>query len=534
MSSSNTLGFLLSLLLFSCTNEELSGERVKPEEERDVFISFKLASTSASAVATRAIDEDIYAYEHRVESVWILLYSEYNEELVHKFEFEVNNWNDNHLIDFTDLSPYKPAVLPGTGEKLAFQTLPLLVKDMDYKVVAFANPENLISSLPINNPKIGDKLSDLLSVKIGLSGGFGGLGETNSMLFFMSNANGLITISRSELGWTENEAIDAPINVAVDRVLAKIIVNEDRNGLVLEPRDAVRLEGLRWYPNVVNKHVFLIRQFADLADGTPELAGSNTGAGRKDVYATDPNFDGGASDNFIYKGDGAYNPVRTKWNAVADPAGSEPTRQYVTENTMSLDAQKHTGWIDYTTHVVVEATLIYPEFLKNQASQTDPGRNYYSYNEGTSANPDLKVFTHEQVRFWMQRGYPQEMSNLKAKVDANIAANSGGNAESFDFSSDNLPGTTDVATYFGITYHPNGLNIYKMPVRHFKGTSSNPQAEVYGHFGVVRNNTYTINITSITGPGTGMEWDDHFISADISVTPWYSRDFQNNEELGYD
>lgn len=204
---------------------------------------------------------------------------------------------------------------------------------------------------------------------------------------------------------------------------------------------------------------------------------------------------------------------------------------------MNLDAQKSDpAWKNYTTQIVLEANLVYTDFLRdanNWEDETDPGRYYYSY---ISLAGKAQTFSHEQARFWLERDeFPTDMSGLKTLLEKHITERAGGNMKTFDYKSAFPNMLVDTCqTFFEITYHPLGLNTYRVPVKHFQpgpGETS-PQKNTYGYFGVVRNNVYTLTITSLNGPGSNVVEPGGYIGVNVSITPWFRREF--NEDLGYD
>jgi hypothetical protein len=51
----------------------------------------------------------------------------------------------------------------------------------------------------------------------------------------------------------------------------------------------------------------------------------------------------------------------------------------------------------------------------------------------------------------------------------------------------------------GLRYFYNGMNIYRIPIRHF--TDEQIASGTYGKYGVVRNNTYVLTLEEITSFG---------------------------------
>jgi len=517
------------VLFTSCSEENGVDPFVDPSEEEGGTGYLSINLVADPTLYTRATQyEAIYAWEHQVQSVWVLLYNT-SGELEEKFEFGVTNFENGELVNFKDKTSQNKGVgKTGTNPKMQFTTVAKPVKRKTYKMVVLVNPEDVLShyGLTISTTDAEGKKLSALTDKIwdisSLSGlnVFGGRRNMSTTPFFMSNANGVITVTSSDLQPTEDEALSKPVSVYVDRLLAKVVVVRPDNAPTLPAN--TRLEGFKWYLNVMNTKTFPIRKYAYYSNGTMEDESNSTIAQRQYMYSEDPNFNTNPGSDFVNIASGSEVWSTWKESNVDWEDASLPTYQYLLENTMSQTAQNANGAADYTTRIVVHANLIYTNFLSTPTGPTDPGRNYYSY-ESTSGV--WKVFSHEQARFWMERGFPAEMVGLEAKIKAHISAlELNPSALAFNFKQVTPSSTiTTCVTYLGITYHPQGLNIYKIPIRHFTTASKG----AYGYYGVVRNNIYSVAINSISGPGSGyVDPETAYISAKISITPWYRRDFQ--------
>lgn len=512
----------------SCTDEVGgSGEDGKDEfPDTEAYLSFDMLLDTEVRTNAYIPNDKIGDWENRVKEVWVMLYGEDDELaeflLAEFFKYEVTNFDEanKELVNFHD--PTDPDALSG-ADNMKFTTAPEYFKRGNYKMVVLANPVSTYSTV-----KKGDPLSDMTKVLEDVTlEQFGGNDE-DDIPFFMSNANGIIDIVPSDFQTTEEDAVAKPVSVNLDRLLAKVVVKEKNGGADMPNKVTLDSKSVRWYLDVVNKKTNPIRQFAKLKGGTEDEVSTSE---RKLIYATDPNFTGGSASDFRKKGVDGYTPLETPWLSDVSPV-TTPTYQYVFENTMDLDAQKHADWKDYTTQIVLEAHVYYQDFLATPSGPTDPGRYYYSYKTGTTS----KTFSHEQVRFWLERGFPtNDMPGLEALVKANMTDRESGNTTTtFDFKAVD-PDMTKVTcvTYHDITFHPDGLNMYRIPVKHFEaGAAANPRETVYGYHGVVRNNVYTVTINSLNGPGTNVVEDLGFLSVNISITPWYRR--SQDEELEYD
>lgn len=538
---------MIAACFTSCIQSTLEETTIASDGE--VYLSMSMST--ASALSTRApSDAEIYGWENRVNEVWILLYSE--NILAYKFVCEVQNFNNSTpgtLISFYDKG-VNQEVISGPNDELSFVCVAKKVNRKPYKMAVLANPAQEF----FGGVTVGSNLSVLEAV---IDGGLAGLdvgkfgsyadNPSSSTLFFMSNANGLVTIPLTALKSTAQEAEGSPVEVHLDRLLAKISVKERQGGASITTSDVVfdRDRPLTWYLDVVNKKTFPIRRFALLSDGTMESESNSTASIRSMIYAEDPNFALADNDeqSFVKWGSADHPPYAT-WISDDKQDPALRTYQYTFENTMNLATQSSNDWNKYTTCIILDTYLIYKNLLSNPSildDEDDPGRNYFSCLLVKSDNTTgWMVFTHEQASYWLQTGFPtstdvstSELLTLLADKIREVQQDyTSGNANAFNFLASTSLGKdkSSFKSYKAVTYHPLGLNRYSSPVRHFPAGSSNPEKNTYGFYGVVRNNHYTLTINSITGPGTGIyEWDNRFISAQISITPWYKRDFQGED-----
>jgi hypothetical protein len=534
----------LAVSLTSCVENDPAANGLDGGE---AYISMNLGARSSSA--GRALtDEQVNAWENRINEIWMLLYDE-DDLLESKSVWKVQNYSNGspmQLVNFYNANGN--IIKAGTESKVAFTSVAQLVKRKDYRMAVLANPNPALFS----NIVVGSSL-DLLQTAIdggqqGLSiNDFGSYGDDRgaSRLFFMSNANGLIKVSKDRLKSDAEDAERDPIEVHLDRLLAKVSVKEVKDGVAILTPD-VELDSkrpLKWYVDVVNKKTYPIRKFAYTMGGTVmENENNSQTTNRERIYAEDPNFirADNSEENFL-KWRNGDNPPYGTWMSVDKADPSYRTYQYVFENTMDLDTQRSSG-SNFATTIVSRVHLIYKKLLSNLNDENDPGRNYYScFLVKNNKGIEWRVFTHEQAKLWLESGFPTSTNPDEAEVWRLMEQKlreiqqdyNNGVSGAFNLTAATSPGKdlSTFSTYKQVTYHPLGLNEYRSPIRHFSG-GNDPVNRTYGYYGVVRNNEYELTIGSISGPGTGTyEWDNRFISIDIDITPWYRRDFQQ-EILG--
>jgi|GEM_PF-3536444 len=534
----------------SCIQSEL--EEIDVAGNGEGYLAMSLLASPMPGLRSLT-DTEINAWENRVSEIWMLLYNE-SEKLEYKFVWKVQNYADNkptELINFFD-NGSEDVVVTGKSDKVSFTSLAQKINRKPYKMAVLANPsQSLFSSISIGSnlslleTAIGDNQQNL-DIK-----NFGSYADEQSAStpFFMSNANGLISISKIALKSTQQEAEENPVKIYLDRLLAKVTVKEKQGGVNIITPDVVLDENrpLKWYMDVVSRKTFPIRRFALLADGqTMENESNSSVSIRNRIYAEDPTYT--TADNnetFFTKWTTGVTPPYSTWKSDNRQDPLLRTYQYTFENTMDLSTQSSDKWSKYATSIISEIYLIYKKLLTNPNNlndENDPGRNYYScLLVKADKSTEWMVFTHEQANYWLQTGFPTSsnvntaelLKLLEEKIKEVQQDFTGGNSNAFNFRSSTSPGTDPGSfhSYKGITYHPLGLNKYCSPIRHFPaGTSTNPRKEVHGYYGVVRNNHYTLTINSISGPGTGIyDWDNRFISTQINITPWYRRNFQEED-----
>lgn len=555
----STLMLTATLMLGSCADNidvnEDDPKEVQTEGEK-AYISFNVGA--GAGITTRAEDDGTVG-EQKVSSVYLLLFtgSGDNAPLQYCFKLNASNITGSSIGNFsgTDVLAADAAIGYTTGpSKSNFRTVPKPIQKSDYQMVVLANliPNKIRPTLP------GDKyLNEILDQVSGEYGGEvpGSILENNTEVakyrisnlihkpinaasptdffyeanilddFTMSNANGVISIPSTNLYYTEDEAKKNPVYIHLDRVVAKVLVRRGEN--FKAHNGTLHENSLVWGTVVRNKSTYLVRNLTYLSDPTrssanfqsaevekaasglnPTLVGNEL-PNRKFKYAIDPNYESEILGEANYELD-LSNVLM--WNTDHTTVGNSTndSYQYLLENTISFARQSAANWKDYTTQIEIQATITNPGGLT--------ATNYYSFK---TTSGDVKVFTHAQARMWLASSFPTEMGGLAAAIAG---------ATGFDFTSDTPSGA--FRTSNNITYHANGLNKYRVPIKHFFITGINSETartSVYGHYGVVRNNTYIITINSISGPGDGSS--ERFVSADVSVNPWWIRSFE--EEVEY-
>ena len=539
-------------------------------EEQDIktgYFSFRFDAGSVTRAGTRA-EEVGGDPERHIDQVYLLLYNgdgnlKYAWDLkAVNFDTGLKNFEGEDVVE--DNNP-----TPGRFTSIARQ-----VSNERYQLVVIANPgsyrdpsifginpdiDNLslvIGTLPELSGSIYRNLTALRAFADGVSPStFGADYETaGGNKFFMSNANGPVPVSLTSIKGTKTEAESNPVPIAIDRVLAKILVNQGPDVKVTDGISADKIgevKEFKWVLRQWNTRTYLMRHFAPIADHCPDptYAGkmetyeSGLLVGREYLYATDPNMNSGNT-----FGGEVQTPPNTAdngrpWNSYAGTI-VEDSYAYSTENTMDPDAQgtgsfTYNGieWNAYTTHIWARVKLRIYEF--------GSADNFWSFNAGTVENPEWVMCSWAQAKqWWDEDSFPHNMTRLKTLLEL-AQASADPFTKVFDMSSSTerelQEGDTDYykSLYepvsrsfapmddFPLVYHRDGICNYRIPITHFNQNGEG--LDDYGYYGVVRNNVYKVTVTGVVGPGSTAAKSGH-IAADITVNEWFQRD-QNNGGL---
>ena len=576
--------FALALTMGACINDSNPnpGPEV-PEEVETGYFSVKLM-TPDNGVHTRAlVTENGHPGESYVNEVWVMLYSrggngDINEitpddVLKYAWNLTIHNYNlsspgsqpqDQALLNFTEDTPghhlsIHPSVTQGTR---TCTTAAEPVVSANYYLVVIANPSTLYANgLTKFSPLAKDetfegqpfyKLEDLASISgcdfRGTPGVFTRPIDDPGYMFkdesevtrflkipLMSNANGLVPIVPEQLRENPAAAETNPVHINIDRAMAKIIVNAANKDVENTVYAGGKVYTIGWEVSGLNTKSYVYRHYANYAmsfGGAMETFTTSITSGMREfMYATDPNFDSTDPSEVTVTGNYIY------WNDIWEEIspGTEVLREYyfgyALENTLSLEQLQDPGWAERTSHVYLRAKITFDGLPADGSTQ-----GYYSWNAGDDITPDWRVFTLSQAKTWRTNGvYPTGLGGLKTLIgdDSTTPNPTPGTSSFFDAATAGDMTIPDVNIFYPIvvtdaaqmiSFHPSGLNEYWVPIRHFSLGTDN--RNIYGQYGVVRNNVYRINITSIQGPGVpGKSW----IAVDVNIQPWVVR--TSGEEL---
>ncbi|MCC8154541.1 MAG: Mfa1 family fimbria major subunit, partial [Tannerellaceae bacterium] len=460
------------------------------------YLSLNLFHTN---IETKAAPDDDYGIEpeYSVESVRVILYKAKDGIAAYSFDIDATNNKGSALFDGPDVAT---VTSPGSRR---FTTKAKEIEVDDYYLVVVLNYPPAVDAVTKVGKHIDEfgnavyELGNDYSILTGVANPRYDVTKANDYKFFMSNFKKDVFIEGKRAMYdTEQDAETNPVNVIVDRAVAKAKMTDEN--LVTEHGT---VENIVWKLDITNKQTYWVRHAAKMVDGTWEPRNEMD---RTVLYAEDPNFDNISKlrNPSITTDPKAYFNYITDADMVKDNAGWE----YVTENTMEGDEQ----WEDVVTRMILRLNFIPTGFAA--------GDSYFWWREHALAPEDIKNYAADLS------SVPEKLNGLQQILQDMLDSG-------YDF-------TNPVAVdHPEIEFYKNGISYFATPIRHFNDMQA-PAKMQYGRYGIVRNNQYTLNLKKISGPGkpdipgpgTKVDEDDEFLSVDIEIQNWYSRDIQDIEE----
>ncbi|WP_455787137.1 Mfa1 family fimbria major subunit [Parabacteroides goldsteinii] len=278
----------------------------------------------------------------------------------------------------------------------------------------------------------------------------------------------------------KTEAKGSPAVVNVDRLASKVTVTKAAEvDFTIAPTGA-KFTFQGWELSVTNKSV---RLYSDLVDYDNKTTGA--------VYRKDKNYLENEQPKNPTELRAAFDYLKNIDNTsedIPEVTRTSATSAYCLENTMEAKAQK----LGFTTKVVVKAQYT-PNGITENTSYFSWNGKYYTlttlkeeYNkDGSGLKTDLPKFLHK----------------AKLMTDDVFNGNQTGkdNAVATLTAADFTAKTGIIGRYCAVRYYHESVCYYDVLIRHDKSIE---QKMALGRWGVVRNNWYSIELKSVTGPGT--------------------------------
>ena len=356
----------------------------------------------------------------------------------------------------------------------------------------------------------------------------------------------------------EAKADGAPVDIYVERVAAKLTVKESvsekelsGDGYVLDNATGAAMKVVidGWCANATNESSYYVKNLNDSWIGTAPF--TNWTGTHRTFWAEDMNYTGGGD----YPDGATYTGLQyKKWTEATKKANDV---EYIFENTINNDdAQVEGGDNTNVTTVLVAAHIMY----KTSGDKTYQQGNIYRHNGVFYTEKGLKdvivagcdyywFYTKDGKKTWtalkaddvtFSFSNPASAINpgeVTVDVTAITKPTIGGGTDIVLVKGEGTESKTDatteaIAALKGSIYtqnlmgYKNGACYYQIPIEHLSSAAGN---EFYG---VVRNHSYVLTISDITGIG-GAVYDpdkelplipgkdkNYYMAAKLNILAW--------------
>lgn len=448
-------------LFTACSNEMDEAVDNGAQAKEEAYVSFAIQMPSSAA--TRAVTEEGSLEESKVSEVTLLFF------------------DSSAPHNLTDIQTISAPTKSTTG--YTYNTDALLISKGAKLIYAFANAQTAIKAFVTNDNGAAYK-----TITEGVATDAVSSLATNDK-FTMSNAE---TVPVTDVAFTTPEAAKkAPINIKIERTVAKIVYTGDGQNPtntfpIKRSGDDAKLGEVTLTDMTLintNKKYYYLRRTSQNADGSnPVIGGSETDGS---TYVIDPNFTKNVGE------------ITTSYRTenFADIAAGAITKDkalYCLENTMSQNGQ----YMGATTGVTFKAKFT---FDGNTGT-------FYRFNGQLYKGDDASLAT----------------LRTDAKITEAVSVIKNWNIAQWK--------AKDVDLY------QDGICYYHYLIKHVD--NNNPATMGIMEYGIVRNNVYKLNVTSIKevgantpeiDPETPDETEKVYIAVSVTVKEWTVR---SNENIG--
>lgn len=552
----------LGLALGSCQSEDDGPDPGGGEGTESGY--FSLNFQDLGTIPTKALVEDPgLEDESNITSIRVILYGAASGVPEYVKDYTVTSaWNGSSGSDITGTG-----LITGANTETGIKTEAEKILIKNYKLLVLLNPTAEVadltkvgSSTTFQNFK-GTKISTVSNPAPTLTAGeeykyFTGSAMDN---FMMGNFQEFINIQPKDFYKTTTEAEDNPVDVYVERAVAKVFVSgpdvDDPTNLtnVVLPEGA-SISTPAWKLDITNKDSYLIRNMTRDNNGDAERTNPAWSVpNRHRFYAGDVNMDGISRERYPdpldpYPGnEDEPNVIFNYFTDVTLVDQELGTYEYALENTMEAEEQ----YEDVTTAVIIGLvynpgrSAVYGEEFPEGSGRvltdgeilTGSGYFVWTYRAGTEFATKY-VFTGKDLDQIKALDLSSDPAIIGAFPEFEALHDFLNNSESgWDVF---VPSGAAFADYGGgvdsyldeenmMAYHTPGTNYYRVPIRHFDD-SLQPEPMAWGRFGIVRNNVYKLSLKAVNGPGDitipepqGPDDKTGYLSLEIKVLPWVVR-----------
>ena len=570
------LGMLAAGLTFAgCTDDidDASGSGVVEGATGYVKVAVNLPTTSGNSTrGTNDNFDDGLADEYKVNSGIIAFFAGATESeatLVKAYTMSTGGWSEQGTA--TDQITTKSVII---------QEAPIPAEGNTLYALVILNPNSVVSvssagGLTINGNTMdaGGKatISNLQSFLRGQTvEGYTKSGVDAS--FLMTNAPLAVGISSDfestiltpvtvYTNKTQAEGATTPDQIYVERAVAKVTLKgftysdgtytknvKTDDGSVFSG-DKVTLKG--WILNMTNKSTALVRNVSDFnttwkdiktSGGSPYFYGSNkitSGPDRYRIYwAKDMNYASTDTESDGFNNYTSETETSITWNRGTEDDTQNSHPLYCLENTMDVEVAKQTP--APITYVLLKTKYDFDTSSENEdffMLQNDPSKGTMTQTDFLEEVNTLCGYTSDGDKLTIPTGLTSVKGGL-IDTEEEVAALFG-----LSTTTDGEKIKTVLSKVGPIKYYKEGVAYYYASyIKHFgddyavdpRDPNKNADETTgLGYYGVVRNNWYELNISSISGPGepeiTPPTDNYGYINAQINVLSWAKR--QQNVDL---
>lgn len=520
---------LAALSFTACSSDDSIEQGKNSSEHGDAYASFTV--NLGDHIFTRSGGSEKVDYgtaeEQKINGVRVVMYA--NGRVEKSQDFAISSTGDQLSGDLAT---------SGVNTPKKFATKAIDVKKQNYQVAVILNATSDI----IEKTKEGSLFAELETALENVKPT-----DFKDKGFVMSNSQGVVNLLASELKSSKEDAEKSPLNVQVDRVLAKVIVETNDN----LSSDVALVDARGWILDVENKSTYVMRHLAPAQDGSYEVVDHKNPAinstPRAYRYAKDPNFNpidlsGKKSYNERLDLLGKYFNYYTL-ETFDDGNKVNKDFDYVIENTFdggkenvlqsqatrvvlkagytpkSLSISNTDDWVSYAgiamaekdfhNNVVKALMLDWNESVEGLTpSFTNEIKNMVflsAYIQGLEAKSEKPEFVEKYKHLDIVKF--KDLEALQAIVEKTSTED--GKIASVKLTQDEITsigiefkvgGDNKAFSISNLNYYKGGDNYYPLYIKHFKYDAGNKNA--YGKYGVVRNNFYKVKVDAINRPGT--------------------------------
>lgn len=275
----------------------------------------------------------------------------------------------------------------------------------------------------------------------------------------------------------------SPAEVNVDRLACKVTVTKAADAdFTIKPTGA-KFTFSGWELSVTNKSV---RLYSDLVDYDNKTVGA---VYRKDKNYSEAEHNGLSTTASLRAAFDYLENIDKESDVMPSVDNADKANAYCLENTMEAKMQK----LGFTTKVVVKAKYTPKDITENTS--------YFSWAGKFYTLDALKTAYNNTASGGLKKDLPEFLHKAKLMADEVFNGTDEQKAQAITaLTADKFNEKTGIIGRFcAVRYYHESVCYYDVLIRHDKNIT---QKMALGRYGVVRNNWYSIELKSVTGPGT--------------------------------